>query len=80
MLLRRLWQWRAYWLPRDRDAADLASAFALSLMTYLVTAIFLHLSYQRYYWFLIALASAAVHVLRARAESERVQSRLGRTG
>jgi putative inorganic carbon (hco3(-)) transporter len=80
MLLRRLWQWRTYWLPRDREAADLASAFALSIMAYLVTAIFLHLSYQRYYWFLIALASAAVHVLRARAESERVQPQLGRTG
>ena len=36
-------------------------------MAYLCTAIFLHLSYQRYYWFLIASASAAAHLLRARA-------------
>jgi hypothetical protein len=27
---------------------------------------FLHLSYQRYYWLLLALAGAALHALRAR--------------
>ena len=32
MLVRRLWQCRTYWLPRDREAADLTSALALSLM------------------------------------------------
>ena len=44
MLVRRLWQCRTYWLPRDRESADLASALALSLMVYMVTGIFLHLS------------------------------------
>jgi putative inorganic carbon (hco3(-)) transporter len=63
VLLNGLWQARRTWLGRDRDAADLVTAFCLSLSAYLCTAMFLHLSYQRYYWFLLALASAALHVL-----------------
>ncbi len=35
----------------------------LSLLTYLVTAIFLHLSYERYYWFLLALAGVTARIL-----------------
>lgn len=70
-LLRRLWGARRALLERDRYAADLATALSMSLIAYLITALFLHLSYQRYYWFLIALASAALHVIAAR------QSRAG---
>lgn len=65
-LLRRLWAARRALLEGDRYAADLATALSMSLIAYLITALFLHLSYQRYYWFLIALASAALHVIAAR--------------
>ncbi|GAB4423004.1 MAG: hypothetical protein Kow00106_20130 [Anaerolineae bacterium] len=47
----------------DRVAYLLASGMILSLLTYLVTAIFLHLSYERYYWFLLALAGVTARVL-----------------
>jgi len=47
----------------DRVAYLLASGMILSILTYLVTAIFLHLSYERYYWFLLALAGVTARVL-----------------
>lgn len=55
---------RRFWLPRSRRRADLAVAFSLSLVAYLGTGMFLHLSFERYLWFLVAVASAAVHILR----------------
>ncbi|MEK7727844.1 MAG: hypothetical protein AAB354_05480, partial [candidate division KSB1 bacterium] len=44
--------------------------FGLSLVCYLGTALFLHLSYQRYYWFLLALAGAALQILNKAMERE----------
>jgi O-antigen ligase len=55
---------RQFWLLRSRRRADLTVAFALSLVSYLGTGMFLHLSFERYLWFLVAVASAAIHVLR----------------
>jgi len=55
---------RRFWLPRSRRRADLAVAFSLSLVAYLGTGMFLHLSFERYLWFLVATASAAIHILR----------------
>jgi len=62
LLIRKLWQARRRWLDDRPELADLATACTLSLVTYLWTAIFLHLSYQRYYWFLLAFSSAALHI------------------
>jgi hypothetical protein len=59
----RLWRLRAYWVHRDRERATLASAFLLALVAYLGTAVFLHLAFQRYYWFLIGLVGASVQLL-----------------
>ena len=55
---------RRFWLPRSRRRTDLAVAFALSLVSYLGTGMFLHLSFERYLWFLVGTASAAIYVLR----------------
>ncbi|HVQ14757.1 MAG TPA: O-antigen ligase family protein, partial [Vicinamibacterales bacterium] len=55
---------RRFWLPRSRRRADLAVTFSLSLVSYLGTGMFLHLSFERYLWFLVATASAAIHILR----------------
>jgi hypothetical protein len=54
---------RKVWLRRNRQRADLAVAVALSLVAYLGTGMFLHLSFERYLWFLVGVASAAIHVL-----------------
>jgi hypothetical protein len=37
----------------------MATAFSLSVVTYMTTGIFLHLSYARYFWLIMALAGAA---------------------
>jgi putative inorganic carbon (hco3(-)) transporter len=55
---------RRFWFPRSRRRADLAVAFALSILSYLGTGMFLHLSFERYLWFLVGTASAAIYVLR----------------
>ena len=65
-LLRSLWRARHRLVAVDAQDADLAAALWLGLLAYLCTGVFLHLSYQRYYWFLVALAGAAVHVLENR--------------
>lgn len=59
----RLWRaWRR-WKGKREDLANLAMGFFLAITGYLVSAVFLHLSYQRYYWLLLGLAAAALHVL-----------------
>jgi putative inorganic carbon (HCO3(-)) transporter len=55
--VRRLW-------PDDPAAAQTATAFVLAIVAYLVTAFFLHLSYVRYFWLILALAAAAYEVLK----------------
>lgn len=59
----RLWRLRSGWAPRDPERAAVASALLLALVGYFGTAAFLHLAFQRYYWFLIGLVGAAVHLL-----------------
>lgn len=52
------------------DHVDFATAFFLSMVAYLGTGVFLHLSYQRYYWFMLALAAAAARVLEREYQQE----------
>jgi predicted MFS family arabinose efflux permease len=42
----------------------------ISLGAYAVSAIFDHLSYQRYFWLLLALAAAAIRIMRAEREEQ----------
>lgn len=56
----KLWQ---YWRVKKRpDIAYTAAGFFLAIVAYLATSMFLHLSYVRYYWFLLAFAAAFVQV------------------
>jgi putative inorganic carbon (hco3(-)) transporter len=69
----QLWRlarfWSAAWRP---ELADLARALTLSLLAYLATGMFLQLTFQRYFWFLLALANACIWVLtREAARAER---------
>jgi O-antigen ligase len=54
--------WRR-WQHQEPELADTAMAFFLCLAAYLISAIFAHLSYQRYFWLLMALSSATIHIL-----------------
>ncbi len=62
------------------DLERLTTPFALSLMTYFVTGMFLHLSFARFYWLILALAGAAAVIALREADagspaSERVPAR-----
>jgi O-antigen ligase len=59
------------------DLALLAHAFALSLFAYLATGLFLQLAYQRYFWFVLALASATAWIA-ARAGGDEADDAGGR--
>lgn len=54
---------RRYWRWRRPDYANLAGAYWLALVAYTGTAIFLHLSYERYFFTLLGLANAAIWIL-----------------
>ncbi len=63
-----------YWRSRDPERAIVASSLVFALVAYLASAMFLHLSYQRFFWAILALASAAFWVL------ARDQEAYGRAG
>jgi putative inorganic carbon (HCO3(-)) transporter len=58
-----LWRVRRRWLGKRPLLADLATSMWFSVIAYLATAVFLHLSYERYLWVLLALAAATVWTL-----------------
>ncbi|MGB3713948.1 MAG: hypothetical protein WA996_05905, partial [Candidatus Promineifilaceae bacterium] len=66
----QLWQVRRRWKMSRTDISLSAAAFFLAIIAYLSTAVFLHLSYVRYYWLILALAGAAIHVYGVRAGPE----------
>jgi O-antigen ligase len=58
-------------LVRRPDLERLTTPFLLALMTYYVTGMFLHLSFGRFYWVMLAVAGAAALVtLRETATSD----------
>ncbi len=62
-----LWKERLRWSGVRDDYAYLATAMLLSLAAYLGSGVFLHLAYERYFWFLVAIANATILVLRREA-------------
>jgi putative inorganic carbon (HCO3(-)) transporter len=59
VLLHGLLRARRLWARVDPARAELAGALTLSVLLYMATGVFLHLSYQRYFWLLVALAALA---------------------
>jgi len=63
------------------DQARLATGVLLAVVTFLTTSVFLHASFIRYQWFLLALAAATSRVLLAQQPAPRMQlARLVRVG
>ncbi len=54
---------RRRWLGRRAEWADTATALMLSIVSYMTTGIFLHIAYERYFWFLLAFASVTAWLL-----------------
>lgn len=48
---------------RRPDLARLAASFSLVLLAYLGAGVFLHLAFERYYWFMVGMTAAAAGVL-----------------
>lgn len=71
--LRRLWQVRRYWKFRNPEYAHNATSLLLAIIVFLVTGLFLHLAYARYFWLLLALSGATYMVYRPE-ETSRVAS------
>lgn len=69
VLLHALFRARRAWSKRDPARSELAGGFILAIMLYMSTGLFLHLSYQRYFWILIALATVAATLPRQRTEA-----------
>jgi O-antigen ligase len=59
--------------PFDPDAARLATGVLLALVAFLTTSVFLHASFIRYQWFLLALAGATARVLLAEPPVQRAR-------
>jgi O-antigen ligase len=57
-------QIRRYWAQRSMEIDFILTGFLLAIIAYLSSAMFLHLSYQRYYWLLLAMAGAAIEIFR----------------
>jgi O-antigen ligase len=72
---RQLWQLRRRLNSIRPELAHIATAFLLGIFGYFGTAMFLHLSYQRYYWFLMALAGAAIRIFNLEAEANQSQAK-----
>jgi putative inorganic carbon (hco3(-)) transporter len=60
-LWKQIWEFKR----RHSDFAFVATALFLSLTAYVLSAVFAHLTYQRYFWLLIALASATIRILQS---------------
>jgi hypothetical protein len=65
ILLVTLWELaRARSVLRDKrpDLVNLATGYLLAIVAYLGTSVALHMSFQRYFWILMALAAATAYV------------------
>jgi putative inorganic carbon (HCO3(-)) transporter len=63
-LARDLLRARRFWTDRDPDLSRLATAFLLSIVVYIGCGLFLHLAYERYFWFLLGIAGAGLEIMR----------------
>jgi hypothetical protein len=59
MTLRMLLQARRRSIDRRPDLEQLTTPYLLALITYAVTGLFLHLSFTRYFFLMLAVATAA---------------------
>ena len=63
-----------FWRERRPDLSILAMGCLMSLAAYLLSGVFLQLSFQRYFWILIALGNATIWVLRHERTDEQQTS------
>ena len=59
VVMRDLVRVRRRYRHTDPERAVVAGGFLLALSAYLISGVFLHLAFQRYFWLLLALAACA---------------------
>lgn len=62
LTLRNLWQTHQRWKEKHPDLSNIAVSFMLSIIGFMTTGIFLHLSYLRFFIMLLALANATTMI------------------
>ena len=68
VIMRGLWSGRRRWLQSHPENVYWTTAFFLCLCAYAISAVFNHLSYQRYFWLLVALSSATARIVHSMSE------------
>jgi putative inorganic carbon (hco3(-)) transporter len=63
VITHKLWRERRRFTQSRPELAHTATAFFLCLVAYAISALFAHLSYQRYFWLLVGLSSAALRIV-----------------
>ena len=71
---------RRAWMEVDPDMSYLMGALLLCVVAYMSSGLFLHLSYVRYFWFVMGLAGAAARIMpgRSRVQVPRALAKLAR--
>ena len=62
LTMRNLARIRSRWEHERPEFVNMATGFILTLAGYMTTGLFLHMSYIRYFWLMMALANAVIHV------------------
>jgi putative inorganic carbon (HCO3(-)) transporter len=62
LTVRNLNRSRKRWLTEQPELANMATAYMLSIVTYLTTGLFLHFAFIRYFWLIMALAGAVIYI------------------
>jgi O-antigen ligase len=70
VIMHGLWRERRHRLQNHPELANAATAFFLCLCAYAISAVFAHLSYQRYFWLLVALSSATARIIHSQRETQ----------
>jgi putative inorganic carbon (hco3(-)) transporter len=65
VVMRLLWRGHRRLRETDAELADTAAALWLGLIAFLLSALFLSHAFERYYWLIIALAGATLHLIAA---------------
>jgi O-antigen ligase len=74
LTVRMLLRARRLSVDRRPDLERLTTPYLLALMTYYVTGIFLHLSFARFYWLMLAVAGAAAVITIREVTSPSIES------
>ena len=70
--MRGLWNERRRLMHIHPELAYVTTALFVSLSAYAVSAAFIHLSYPRYFWLLVAVSGAAIRVVHAESQEREI--------